>query len=122
MNVLLMGTPGYISPEGILNYRVGKKSDIWSLGVIAYQLYVFSLPFNGNNASSLFDSILDSNIIYPANLSLLSKKFIKALLVRDPKKRPSIEEVMKHEYFESINWDTFYKKKYVPPSFSLKNR
>lgn len=117
MNAKLVGSPTYLSPEGILNYKVGKKSDIWSLGIIAYQISTGKLPFMAGNIEELYYNILNKDIVYPPNVSLASKNFIKFILQRDPKLRPNIEQVMNHEYFQFIDWEIFEKKCYESPPF-----
>lgn len=117
MNANLMGSPSYLSPEGILKSKVGKKSDIWSLGIIAYQLTTGKLPFISDNVDELYMNILDKTIIYPPNISLNSKNFIKFILQRNPTARPNIQEVMNHEYFKVVDWQILEKRCYESPGF-----
>ncbi|KAJ1390165.1 kinase-like domain-containing protein [Ochromonadaceae sp. CCMP2298] len=42
------GTPLYLSPELVENRPYNEKTDIWSLGVILYELCALSAPFKGN--------------------------------------------------------------------------
>jgi len=45
----LCGTPAYISPEVVQNQQYDKKIDIWSLGVLTYELLVGKIPFDINS-------------------------------------------------------------------------
>jgi eukaryotic-like serine/threonine-protein kinase len=53
-------TTGYLSPEQIRGEPVDERSDLFSLGVIAYQLCAGRLPFEGRTANGMLDSILKS--------------------------------------------------------------
>jgi len=46
----IMGSPGYMSPEQFLGTEIDARSDIYSVGVIAYELLAGRRPFTGNNA------------------------------------------------------------------------
>jgi len=46
----IMGSPGYMSPEQFLGTDINARSDIYSVGVIAYELLANRRPFTGNNA------------------------------------------------------------------------
>ena len=49
----MVGTPYYISPEIVENKPYSFKSDIWSLGVILYEMCTLSVPFDGNSLQEL---------------------------------------------------------------------
>ncbi|RLB13587.1 MAG: hypothetical protein DRG63_09985 [Deltaproteobacteria bacterium] len=54
---VILGTPNYMSPEQIMGHEVDARSDIFSLGVLFFQLLTGELPFNGENLSSLLYQI-----------------------------------------------------------------
>lgn len=51
--VTIVGTPYYLSPEIIQNKPYNFKSDIWSLGVLLYEMCALKPPFNGSNIHML---------------------------------------------------------------------
>ena len=61
----LIGTPAYMSPEQIRAVNIDTQSDIWSLGVVVYELLTQRLPFNGPTRIDMIASILMSE---PASL------------------------------------------------------
>ncbi|KAJ6254063.1 protein kinase [Anaeramoeba flamelloides] len=94
------GSPHYVSPELLKgNGYNGKKSDIWSCGVILYVLLTSELPFNEPNNIDLLKSICMGIYNEPKTLTSLQKDLIKRMLTVDPEKRITIEEIKKHPWF-----------------------
>ena len=54
---IVMGTPSYMSPEQVTGKKVDGRSDIFSLGVVLYELLCGKTPFNGHDMSSLMYAI-----------------------------------------------------------------
>jgi serine/threonine protein kinase len=54
---VILGTPNYMSPEQIMGQKIDQKSDIFSLGVLFFQLLTGELPFQGKNLSGLLYQI-----------------------------------------------------------------
>src|SRR5207237_6746868 len=61
---MLLGSPKYMSPEQVIGKRADHRSDIFSLGVIIYEMLCGAAPFNGENVTALMYQIV--NFVPPA--------------------------------------------------------
>ena len=88
----------YQAPE-ILNSKEKKpnitKQNVWAIGVIAYELCTFNNPFKGERLSVLFNAIInDPPTQMEQNYSQELKDLISSMLIKDPEKRPSIQQLI----------------------------
>ncbi|KAJ3445548.1 serine/threonine-protein kinase brsk2-like protein [Anaeramoeba flamelloides] len=105
------GSPHYVSPELIKRKGYdGKKSDIWACGVILYAILCGCLPFDEDEYQTLLLVITQGKFEFPEFLQENEKDLIQKMLIVDPKKRITIQEIKKHPWF-TYN----FPPKYVPP-------
>ena len=92
----MLGTPRYISPEQARGVDVDHRADIYSLGVIAYEMLAGRPPFQGETAMDLVVKHL-SDIPPPlsqfARVPKLLEQCVMRMLEKDPADRPSLEVV-----------------------------
>jgi serine/threonine protein kinase len=93
------GTPYYVSPEQITNFKnVDGRGDIYSIGVVAYELFTNRVPFDGNTVVEILVKHT-KNVPEPPRkimpqLPQALEDLLLAMLAKDPKKRPqSCDEV-----------------------------
>jgi serine/threonine protein kinase len=88
---IAMGTPHYISPEQLRGENVDRRCDIFSLGVVAYELLTRKRPFAGNNISALIYSITQTDPAPPStvdeNIPGLFDMVVGRALAKDPLER-----------------------------------
>jgi len=95
----ICGTPMYMSPELLRSEAYNKKSDLWSLGVITYELFHHVSPFGKpRNISELQLIIQKKDIYYKSVISKTFLQFLSSILQIDPTKRPGLSELSSHSW------------------------
>uniref|UniRef100_A0A4W3JR34 MAP/microtubule affinity-regulating kinase 3 n=1 Tax=Callorhinchus milii TaxID=7868 RepID=A0A4W3JR34_CALMI len=93
------GSPPYAAPELFQGKKYdGPEVDVWSLGVILYTLVSGSLPFDGQNLKELRERVLRGKYRIPFYMSTDCENLLKKLLVLNPVKRGSLEQIMKDRW------------------------
>ncbi|XP_034019306.1 calcium/calmodulin-dependent protein kinase type 1D isoform X2 [Thalassophryne amazonica] len=96
------GTPGYVAPEVLAQKPYSKAVDCWSIGVIAYILLCGYPPFYDENDSKLFEQILKADYEFDTpywdDISDSAKDFISSLMEKDPVKRFTCEQALRHPW------------------------
>jgi len=131
-----MGTFNFMSPESIQDLngpqfdnmgnrkpciKISFKSDVWSLGCILYQLTYGKMPF-GDIKHPLMKLQAITNVNHPIQFPTLPDcdlvliSVIKACLVRDPRARPSIADLLNHGYVTGLEVVKEEEKKLDPVS------
>jgi len=88
---VILGTPNYMSPEQIMGQKIDYRSDIFSLGVLFFQLITGELPFHGENLSGLLYKITQVKHPSPRNydpkIPKICEKILDKAMAKDPDKR-----------------------------------
>ncbi|KAA0157323.1 hypothetical protein FNF27_06148 [Cafeteria roenbergensis] len=94
------GTPNYVAPE-VLNDKGydGRAADVWSCGVILYVLLAGFLPFDEDTMSKLFAKIQKAEYQFPVWIKESARDLIAKILVPDPTKRLTVDDIMTHPWF-----------------------
>ncbi|MGE0398839.1 MAG: serine/threonine protein kinase [Kofleriaceae bacterium] len=93
----LVGTPQYLSPEQAKGARVTSKSDVYSLGVMAYEMFLEQLPFEAETSAEIMAMHLRA--IPPAPSELWPdippelEQLLLVMLAKNPDNRPTMKEV-----------------------------
>ena len=110
----ICGTYNYMAPEIFQNNGKGYsyEVDIWSVGIIMYQLLTGKLIFEGKSSLEIQNNILKfkTENLDVSGLSIVAADLIKQILVKDPKQRPGINQIIYHYFFHDIEFP-----KYINP-------
>jgi len=119
----MCGSPLYMSPEIIEHQKYTAKSDLWSIGVILYQLIYHKHPYNNNcqNIQELTKEVRDRAITYPdfPPIDPLTMDLMHGLLNKNCHNRITWEEFFSHQWFNhQISLSTF-QNSFSPPGNSF---
>ena len=131
------GTPNYIAPEVLYGTGHSYEVDIWALGVIIYTLLIGKPPFETREVKTTYNKIKKADFSFPitCKISLAAKNIIKKILILDPKKRPTLNNILSDEFFNlgiaipkllplttlALPPPTEYVKKFIPKIETIKN-
>jgi len=88
---IAMGTPNYISPEQLQGKPVDRRCDIFSLGVVMYEMLLHRRPFRGENLTALIYSIVNGELELPSSVDKsiphIFDRILDKALKKDPEER-----------------------------------
>ena len=95
------GTYAYMSPESLRGKRQAEKSDIWSLGILLYELTYNKEPFNGQSCSEQLSKIRNTILDFQSPINPEAQSLILALLKENEADRPSMDDIFRSRYVQS---------------------
>jgi polo-like kinase 1 len=100
----ICGTPNYIAPE-VLDGKQGHsyEVDVWSFGVIVYTLLIGKPPFETSDVKTTYRRIRMNAYSFPEHVTISdsARSLITRILQNDPSKRPSLEDILAHDFFHT---------------------
>jgi serine/threonine protein kinase len=85
----VLGTPSYMSPEQFMGLTVDGRSDLFSCGVILYQLLTGEKPFVGESTTTIMYKVLQEDPVPPSSLNLALPPALDAVLSKALAKQPA---------------------------------
>ena len=111
------GTPEYCSPEIALNQGHTYSCDLWSLGILTYELIVGITPFGmySDDPFLIYNNISKGKYKFPVDINKEAKEFISMLLISDPSKRLGVGKnqgyaLANNSFFKNYDWVSLEKQ------------
>lgn len=114
------GTVEYMAPEVVNRRGHDYSADWWSFGVLMYEMLTGQLPFQGRDRKETMTQILKAKLAMPQFLSHEAQSLLRMLFKRNPTNRlgsgqDGVEEIKRHAFFASIDWNKLLRKEIDPP-------
>ena len=108
----VIGTPHYMAPEVILGKGYTKSSDLWSFGIMLYEMICGSVPFGDKEEDpiTIYRQIIQSKLNFPSFVSQDSKDFIELLLSNRASKRGTASSIKGNKWFVGVDWETILNR------------
>ena len=100
---LFCGTPSYMPPEIIKKESYyGPPVDMWSAGVVLFNLLCNTFPFKGVDEKDLFQKICNGGFNIPNNVSTSAQNLLRKLLCVNPQSRIKADVALKHDWIVKL--------------------
>lgn len=112
------GTPEYVAPEIITNKSHDHRADIWSLGILMYELLTGRPPFtNRPDKGQVYPLILKGmkGVPFPRILNPSAVELIRQLCRLSPTQRPSLKMARHYMWFAEFDWTGLRNRTLKPP-------
>jgi aurora kinase len=114
---VICGTTEYMSPEMLKGEKYTEKVDVWAMGILMFELLTGDIPFEkratkhkkykDKRNNQLFEKqVINKEIKYPDTLSTDAIDMMKKMLMKDPSKRISANDVLCHPWLRKQSLDT----------------
>lgn len=102
LTLSMVGSPIYMAPEILRGYPYSVKADIWSLGVLLYELIYGMCPYEDKTLAGLISQFDTKTLSFPQDINTISQStetLLRKLLTIDTKQRIDWDDIMKYPLF-----------------------
>lgn len=111
----ICGSPCYTAPECLCGQQYdGRMSDVWSLGVILFELIVGNHPWNTANSAIMNKQISQAKYVLPRDITQACDDLIRTLLKVKPTDRITCQQILEHPWMKLAS-NKFRKRSILPP-------
>lgn len=115
MTKTMVGSPIYMAPELLRGMEYSQKADVWSLGVLLYEMLFKCCPFEEKNIPNLISLIERQDLRFPKTIPENIKSLLRGMLAKDHHRRWTWNELFR--FYD----DHFARKENTPPLTILDN-
>ena len=114
------GTLDYMAPEVIIRKQYDCAVDLWSMGVLVYEMLYGDIPFSGDNEEEQLKKILKGLPTFPPTISCNGASLISKLLILNPIERigysptEGVTQFRSHPFFDGLDWDSVEDRQIIP--------
>ncbi|CAG9309994.1 unnamed protein product [Blepharisma stoltei] len=104
-DMTIAGTPCWMAPELISSSYYDQKVDIWSLGIVLFELVEGNPPYFNQPQTEILQSIANNpppKLTHPTKWSSSFKDFIRICLQKNPGERASADTLLRHPFLERV--------------------
>ena len=106
-----LGTPATMAPEIMMNMPYDDKSDLWSVGIMMYQLYYKEIPYDGMTEMEILNKIKE-NTPYKQPEDNNFRDLLNKIFVMNPQNRINWNDYFNHPFFTGKELQTNYPNNY----------
>lgn len=111
----ICGSPMYMAPEIMKYKKYDTKADLWSLGVIFYQMLTGKTPYTARSHSELMNNIENQDIVFPKCINVTKEglDLLLKLLQKKSDERMTWEELFKHIWLNDENIEHLFQTTHI---------
>ena len=109
------GTPAYMAPEMVDREEYGIEVDWWALGVLTYELICGTNPFARSTDEKTYEAILTVEPVMRDPMDPVAFDFVSKLLAKKPAERMTVEDALKHKFFDGLSFTALLARRVTPP-------